>query len=84
MSEHNSTPAPYSVTVEVGGRPLILETTALGAAWLAVYARAPKPGEAAELQTFLERQTAELGSKKAAAAEMVRVLFNTNEFLYVD
>jgi polyribonucleotide nucleotidyltransferase len=26
MSEHTSTPAPYSVTVEVGGRPLILET----------------------------------------------------------
>jgi polyribonucleotide nucleotidyltransferase len=26
MSEKTSTPAPYSVTVEVGGRPLILET----------------------------------------------------------
>ena len=26
MSENTSTPAPYSVTVEVGGRPLILET----------------------------------------------------------
>jgi polyribonucleotide nucleotidyltransferase len=26
MSEHTSTPAPYSVTVEVGGRPLILES----------------------------------------------------------
>jgi polyribonucleotide nucleotidyltransferase len=26
MSENTSTPAPYSVTVDVGGRPLILET----------------------------------------------------------
>src|SRR6201992_2850251 len=26
MSEKTSTPAPYSVTVDVGGRPLILET----------------------------------------------------------
>jgi polyribonucleotide nucleotidyltransferase len=26
MSEHTSTPAPYSVTVDVGGRPLTLET----------------------------------------------------------
>src|SRR5579871_6838499 len=26
MSENTSTPAPYSVTVEVGGRPLTLET----------------------------------------------------------
>ena len=40
--------------------------------------------EVASAQAFLERQTAELGSKKAAVAELVRVLFNTNEFLYVD
>ena len=26
MSENTSTPAPYSVTVDVGGRPLTLET----------------------------------------------------------
>src|SRR5229473_3453788 len=26
MSENNVTPAPHQVTVEVGGRPLILET----------------------------------------------------------
>jgi hypothetical protein len=53
-------------------------------AWAAVYARTPRPDEVASARTFLERQTAELGSKKAAAAELVRVLFNTNEFLYVD
>ena len=46
--------------------------------------RAPKPEDMASARTFLERQTAELGTRKAAAAELVRVLFNTNEFLYVD
>jgi hypothetical protein len=53
-------------------------------AWVAIYVRQPKAEEVKSAQTFLERQTAELGSKKAAVAELVRVLFNTNEFLYVD
>ena len=53
-------------------------------AWLAVYARPPREDEVRSVQAFLERQTAELGSRKAAAAELARVLFNTNEFLYVD
>ena len=53
-------------------------------AWRAVYAREPAAGDIVSSQAFLERQTAELGSTKAAAAELVRVLFNTNEFLYVD
>ena len=53
-------------------------------AWLAIYARQPRADEVASVKPFLERQTAELGSKKSAAAELVRVLFNTNEFLYVD
>jgi uncharacterized protein DUF1553 len=53
-------------------------------AWRAIYARLPGAGEMTSARTFLERQTAELGTKKAAAAELVRVLFNTNEFLYVD
>ena len=53
-------------------------------AWNAIYVRKPRPSEVTATQAFLERQTAELGSKKAALAELVRVLFNTNEFLYVD
>jgi hypothetical protein len=53
-------------------------------AWLAVYARAPRADELSRVRTFLEVQTAELGSRKPAAAELARVLFNTNEFLYVD
>ena len=53
-------------------------------AWLAVYAHAPRPEDVVTARTFLERQTAELGGRKAAVGELVRVLFNTNEFLYVD
>jgi hypothetical protein len=53
-------------------------------AWVAIYARNARPDEVTSARTFLERQTAELGSKKAAVAELARVLFNTNEFLYVD
>jgi len=53
-------------------------------AWLAIYARTPRADEVPGVRAFLERQTAELGSRKAAASELVRVLFNTNEFLYVD
>ena len=53
-------------------------------AWFAVYARAPRPDEVTSVRTFLEVQTSELGSRKAAAAELARVLYNTNEFLYVD
>ncbi len=60
------------------------EADMIKTAWRAVYAREPLPADTAKAQAFLERQTAELGSKKAAAAELVRVLFNTNEFLYVD
>jgi len=53
-------------------------------AWLSVYARLPRDEEVRSVQAFLERQTTELGSRKAAAVELGRVLFNTNEFLYVD
>jgi mono/diheme cytochrome c family protein len=53
-------------------------------AWIAVYTRAARPDEAESAKKFLALQSAELGSSKAAAAELVRVLFNTNEFLYVD
>jgi len=60
------------------------ESDKIRMAWAAVYVRRPRAEEVTSAQAFLERQAAELGSKKAAAAELVRVLFNTNEFLYVD
>jgi hypothetical protein len=91
-----SNTAPQSLTL-LNGHWTVKEASRLGdklavlsdadavkTAWLAVYMRAPKPEEVTTSQAFLERQTTELGSKKAAAAELVRVLFNTNEFLYVD
>jgi hypothetical protein len=53
-------------------------------AWQAVYTRSPREEEVRSVRTFLERQAAELGSRKAAVVELARVLFNTNEFLYVD
>jgi mono/diheme cytochrome c family protein len=53
-------------------------------AWLAVYTRLPNDDEVRSVRTFLERQTAELGNRKAATVELARVLYNTNEFLYVD
>jgi mono/diheme cytochrome c family protein len=53
-------------------------------AWLAVYTRAPREDELRSTRAFLERQTAEMGSRRAAVVELARVLFNTNEFLYVD
>jgi mono/diheme cytochrome c family protein len=53
-------------------------------AWLAIYTRKAKPDEVQSAKTFLERQTAELGTAKAATEELMRALFNTNEFLYVD
>jgi hypothetical protein len=53
-------------------------------AWLAVYTRPPPAAENTSTRTFLERQTAELAARKAAIAELARVLYSTNEFLYVD
>jgi hypothetical protein len=52
--------------------------------WLAVYGRTPEAAELENGRKFLQTQVAELGSLSAAAGELVRALFNTNEFLYVD
>jgi len=54
------------------------------AAWRAVLGREPAPEESEKSRQFLERQTANLGSRRAALAEMARGLFNVNEFLYVE
>ena len=53
-------------------------------AWRHVLARDPEPAELERGRKFVEAQTAELGQQSAAASELVRALFNTNEFLYVD
>jgi hypothetical protein len=60
------------------------DTEAIRSAWLSVYRRPPTASDLAGGRTFVERQAAELGGRKGAFSELVRVLFNTNEFLYVD
>ncbi|HYP04865.1 MAG TPA: DUF1553 domain-containing protein, partial [Bryobacteraceae bacterium] len=52
--------------------------------WRSILARDPDATELARAKAFLTAQSAELGSLSAAAAELARGLFNTNEFLYVD
>jgi hypothetical protein len=49
-----------------------------------ILGRAPSNSEKAAASEFLERQSARLGSRRAALAEVTRSLMNTNEFLYVD
>ncbi|HYI92216.1 MAG TPA: DUF1553 domain-containing protein, partial [Bryobacteraceae bacterium] len=53
-------------------------------AWRHVLARDPEPAELERASKFIEAQTVELGKQSAAASELARALFNTNEFLYVD
>jgi len=60
------------------------DTEMINKIWLAVYSHPARPEDVRSARTFLERQTAELGARKAAASELARVLFNTNGFLYVD
>src|SRR6185503_10959404 len=92
-----SNTAPQSLTL-LNGQWTVQESNRLGekiidiaddaelarGAWQAVYARLPREDESRSVRAFLERQSAELGSRKAAIVELARVLFNTNEFLYVD
>ena len=52
----------------------------IGAAWRRVLAREPNAEERGRTADFLASQT----SRAEAAAELIRALLNTNEFLYVD
>jgi hypothetical protein len=54
------------------------------AAFQRILGRAPSAAEGAAAAEFLDRQTARLGSRQAAIAELARGLMNSNEFLYVD
>ena len=54
------------------------------AAWEHVLARAPGVEERREALAFLTRQKENTGGRAGAAAELIRGLLNTNEFLYVD
>ena len=93
-----SNTAPQSLTL-LNGKWTVEEASRLGSAiskdnkapadvaksaWRAVLARDPDAAELERTTKFLEAQTAELGTPMAAASELARALFNTNEFLYVD
>jgi hypothetical protein len=58
--------------------------TTVDEAWARILERDPTPEERHQAEEFIEKQTARLGSKSAALAELARGLLNTNEFLYVD
>jgi hypothetical protein len=53
-------------------------------AWRHVLGRDPDADESGRGRKFLRDQAGELGSLPNATSELVRALFNTNEFLYVD
>jgi mono/diheme cytochrome c family protein len=87
---NESTTAPQSLAM-LNSRFMMEQAQSLSAklesiedAWRRVLGRDPSAQERAEAEKFLERQTARLGSKKAAYAELARGLLNLNEFLYVD
>ena len=86
----SSTTATQSLTL-LNGRFMMEQAAALAAraqsvddAWLRVLGRAPSAEERSEAETFLDRQSARLGSKPQAFTELARALMNLNEFLYVD
>jgi hypothetical protein len=85
-----STTATQSLTM-LNGRFVVELSKAYGArldrvedAWWSVYGRAPVAEEKRQAEAFLERQRERTGSRQLAFAEIVRALWNSNEFLYVD
>jgi mono/diheme cytochrome c family protein len=87
---NESTTAPQSLAM-LNSRFMMEQAQALAArvssardAWRRVLGRDPGETERAEAEKFVERQTARLGSKTAAYAELARGLMNLNEFLYVE
>ena len=87
---NESTTAPQSLAL-LNSRFMLEQAQALAGkvttvdeAWWRILERDPTTQERREAEAFIEKQTARLGSKSAALAELVRGLLNTNEFLYVD
>jgi hypothetical protein len=90
----SSTTAPQSLSLlngqfthaQAGALAGRLESSAdpVREAWHVVYGREPQQTEVERTRLFLDRQTATLGSRRAALVELARGLFNTNEFLFVE
>ncbi len=87
---NESTTAPQSLAlfnstfVQDQARTLAAKVQTIEEAWRRVLGRDPAEPERAAAAEFLERQTARMGSRSAAIAELVRGMMNLNEFLYVD
>ncbi len=90
----SSTTAPQSLSLlngqftlqqaEILAGKMEASPDAVATAFGAVYGRVPTAAEAERTRQFLDKQTANLGSRHAALLELARGLFNTNEFLYVE
>jgi hypothetical protein len=87
---NESTTAPQSLSLLNStfmldqARVLASRVEAVEQAWQQVLNRNPSETERAAAQSLVDRQTARLGSRRAAFAELARGLMNLNEFLYVD
>jgi hypothetical protein len=87
---NESTTAPQSLSLLNStfmldqARVLASRVEAVEQAWQQVLNRGPSETERAAAQSLVDRQTARLGSRRAAFAELARGLMNLNEFLYVD
>jgi hypothetical protein len=87
---NESTTAPQSLSLLNSAfmldqaRVLASRVEAVEDAWQRVLNRNPSENERAAAQSLVDRQTARLGSRQAAFAELTRGLLNLNEFLYVD
>jgi len=88
----SSTSAPQSLSLFNGGFLLrqakslaaSLKADPIETAWQRVLVRPPTPYERQLAEAFLAQQEQNSGTRQAALTELLRGLFNINEFLYVD
>jgi hypothetical protein len=87
---NESTTAPQSLALlnsrfmQEEAKRLAAKAGSIDAVWHRVLGRDPDGKERQAAEDFVTRQTARMGSKDAALAELARGLLNLNEFLYVD
>jgi hypothetical protein len=87
---NESTTAPQSLALlnsrftQEEAKRLAVKAGTVDAVWRSVLGRDPDARERRAAEEFVARQTARIGSKEAALAEVARGLLNLNEFLYVD
>ena len=90
----SSTSAPQSLSLFNGdfllrqARAMAVELGAVAdpieTAWQRILVRAPTAAERQAATAFLAKQEQNAGTRESALTELVRGLFNLNEFLYVD